>query len=447
MSVSQVVKYLLTLTVFLTVAAATSEVFACPRTPSQLLKDLKAAVENVAPPSTGWRTCLSPDFKEWKDGPGGSQNLAFIAAAVGLYRNPHALMPYPNGTTSGITYVNWWLQLLASQTGAQPPPAGTGKLGYFRGTEVFSNIYDGPVVTTVVAVRYWAVTRGHGQLNTHARKYLRANWAVNGLAAGTGPASVYFLPGRTPSAAPLPDTQYNPNAPRRNDGDYWYSGHFLALPGARSNLGHWVGDDRLPLFDRAIQHVPRRTNESFDQKELLSVLERAWTNPDENLYALTRNDIIALNALITNGSGASNFLPWLSGIRWAKTFRIIGWPNFRASSMEGNPNGNTTCMYAVSYDGAAQRASFLFPWGDEDGDPKHGGHPEGWSALRSPGAMEASNYPGHTFHPLKTVSMPLPQTAPLFHIVLSPSMEPFNEVTPPSAFPPFEPPDIPIPLL
>lgn len=448
MSGFRVVRYLLMPAVFFAVSAASSGAYACPRTPSQLLKELKAAVENADPLNTGWRNCLSPDFKQWNDGPGGSQNLYVVAAAVGLYRHPNDFMLYPNGTISNITYLNWWMQFLATQTGAQPPPAGKGKLRYFRGTEPFSNIYDGPVVTTVVAVRYWAVARGgNPQLNAHARKYLRANWAINGLAAGTGPARVYSLPGRLTSTTHIPDTHYNPNAPRRADGDYWYSGHFLALPGARSNLGHWVGDDRLPLFDRAIQYVPRRTNESFDQKELLFLLERSWTQTNENLYALTPDDRTSFDALIRNGSGASNFLPWLSGIRTAKTFRIIGWPNFRAASMEGNPNGNTTCMYGVSYDGATQRATFLFPWGDDDGEPNHGGHPEGWCVLRSPGSLEASNYPGlESFHPLKTVSMSLPQTTPLFHIVLSASMEPYNEVAPPSAYPPFEPPDIPVPL-
>lgn len=419
----------------------------CPgQTPGNLEIELKAAITNIGTNNgtvvAGWRGCADPYFRAWGAGGVGSENLPVVAAAIGLYREPNAFLKNNDGTNSTVTYVQWWGQFLNPQTGTQEPPADRPKLRYFKGVEPFSNIYDGPVVTSVVSVRYWAWIKNNALLRDLSRKYLRANWAVYGFAAGKGPARTYQLDGRTPSATPAAHTQYNPNAPIRPDGDYYYSGHFLALPGARSNLGHWVGDDRFPLFDRAIQQPPRRTNENPPQKDVLNLLEGKWAvlagPPAENLYALNSTERGAFNTLLTNGTNANTFLPWLAGFRTFRTFRVIGWSNFRASSMDGNPNFNTTCMYGVSYDSATQQASFLFPWQD-----KNGARMVGWARLE-PGRIVASNDPGDLTHPYKVVSFPIPTTSSLFHIVLSPTEEPFNETTPPTFYPPRDPPPGPI---
>jgi hypothetical protein len=445
-------RFLLTSTVVLLAAVALSPaaLAGCGgRTPGDLEIELKAAVQNPNSNNgtvmTWWRTCLEPDFLPWSDVVGvggGSNNLPVVSAAIGLYREPNAKMRNADGTTSTTTYVTWWGTFLGAQLGDVAPPQPN--LRYFKGIEPFSNTYDGPVVTSVIAARYWAQRNNNAQLADYARRYLRANWAVYGLAAGTGPTDLYFLDGRTPtsspSATPAPNTEYSPWSPIRPNGGYRYGGHFLALAGARSTLGHWSADDRFPLFDRAIQYVPNPTNENPPQKDVLVLLESLWpAGQTENLYGLGATDRSALNTLLQNGTNANTFLSWLTKIRIVRTFRILGWPGFRASSMEGNPNSNTPCMYGVSYRASDRLASFLFPWTD-----RNGGGAEGWARLEM-GRLVASNEPGTANHPVLIVSLTLPTTQPQFHVVLSKNAEPYLEGTPPTNFPPRDPPEIDVP--
>lgn len=412
--------------------------------PSDLEEELSYAITNLDTPTpakwTNWQICLDPTFNAWSVG--ASQNLPVVSAAVGLYRTPNAKMP-----GSQVTYVNWWITYLASQTG-QLVPTNPARLRYFKGTELFSNIYDAPVVTSVVAVRYWAFRNNHAQLKDLSQRYLRANWAIYGFAAGSDLAATYDMPGRVavyPPQTPAQDTQFNPYAPRRPNGGYGYSGHFLALAGTRSNIGHWAADDKFPLYDRAIEYTPTQTNENYWQKVVLEQLKPKWNaispQPAENLYALNSTDRTNLNTLRESGTNASTILPWLAGIRLATTYRIIGWPGFRASSMEKNASHNETNMYGISYSAPDRKATFLFPWYD-----RNGGNADGWCVIE-PGIMRASNEPGDPpNHPLQYVSMVLPTTTPLFHLVLSQNAEPYLESTaPPATFPPRNPPQIDVP--
>lgn len=439
----------------------------CPiNTPSDLEVELKAAIDNLDTPTvtvcgTQWTGFLDPTFRSW--GVGGSLNLPVVSAAVGLYRTPYAIM-LNNPTNYQITYVDWWITFLSSQTGQpvpNPPPTSRPILRYFKGTEQFSNIYDASVVTSVIAVRYWTVLNLNSpqlgsvranQLIDFSQRYLRANWAIYGMAAGTGPAWTYDLPGRAwmqnprpqptpPGTMPAANTEYNPFDPRRRTGGYLYSGHFLALAGARSKLSHWHADDKFPLFDRAIEYTPAQSNENPAQKDILVLLQQKWPalqarRPGENLYGLTATDRQNINTLVQNGSNASSFLPWLTDIRTATTYRIIGWDGFRASSMAVNTNGNDPNMYGISYRASDQTATFLYPWSDRNGAGAYG-----WCRL-DPGLMTASNEPGTANHPMMTVSMALPTTTPQFHLVLSQNAPPYLESTPPPSFPPREPPVI-----
>jgi hypothetical protein len=444
---------------------------ACGLRPGQLMDEILAAAQQTpaalaADPNVGtrylnqngvpkWRNCLDPDFKTWRNG--GSFNLPVIAAAVGLYREPNRRMPWPSdGTASPNTYVQWWVKFLGPQTGAAAAPADTPRLRYFKAAEPFSNIYDGSVVTSVISVRFWAQAKSstpHATLLDYTKRYLRAQWAVSALASGTGPAKWYVLDGRTATSSqtqvPLRDTQYSPWAPLKSNGTPKYPGHFLALPGARSDLGHWTADDRAPLFDRAIAWTVSYTNEHQSQRAVLNYLNPLWpAGATESLYGLTSGDRTFLRNIITSGAGAADVVtpgaarPWLVAIRTIKTFRLLGWAQspsgaavqFRASNMEGNPNGNTTCMYGVSYDPstATPTASFLFPFYD-----RHGAKREGRSWLE-PGLMWAT-YPADGVHPGGTVKLSLPTTQPLFHIVLSAEAAPFDEKAAPVFFPSYEP--------
>ena len=434
--------------ILITILTAASSAYAdCGgRQPGPLEDELLIAIKN--PQSsfsiTWWPQCLEPDFGSWSGG--GSNNLPVVAAAIGLFREPYLGMripPSPYNTRTSINYVEWWVKYLGSQLGDLTP--AVPKLRYFKGTEPFSNTYDGPVVSSVIAVRYWAQKNGHSQLADYARRYLRANWAIYGMAAGKGPADRYFVDGRTattsPSQVPALNTEYSPWTPLRTNGGYKYSGHFIALAGARSELSHASSDDKPALYDRAIGYTPQITNENPPQAALLNYLQTQWpTALSESLYALNGTDRSNLNTLRDYGSNAYDFLPWLAKIRTIKTFRVLGWTDYRASIMEGNSNGNTPNMYGVKYGPSESSpnlklASFLFPWSDRNG----AGAPEGWCRLET-GRMVASNDPGNDNHPLMQVSVTLPTSMPLFHLVLSQNGEPYFDGTAPTYYPPSKPP-------
>lgn len=457
-----------------------------------------------------WYARIDPAFHSW---PGGSMNLPVVAAALGLYKsgananldwhatNTHVSpwKPVPNPTGYRITYANWWIWYLASQVGEDPkiylgssfdaPPEG-GALRYFKGTEEFSNIYDTADLVAAVAVRYWVYRYGDQiqdankatYLKDLTRKFLRANLALYGMAAGENPAYRYDLGWRvgptgnpTPARTPVPglgrstNTQFDPDAPRKN-GAYNYNGHFIALAGARSELGgHWNYDYRALFFDRAIEQFGSytfRVKNPQPEYQLLNKLEALWAalppTQGGNLYGLTADDRANLTALLatcyyntptpgasppvcsgasfaTNFQGwfKSTFQSWLGNLRLATVYRIRGASGWRASMMESNTNGNTTSVYAVYYDkdaldsGTHAQATFLFPWNDAGG-----GVPGSCTYDPTTGRITATHPPvirndrrgqPRTVHPEMTVFMDIPTESPLIQLVLTPDGAPvFN---------------------
>jgi hypothetical protein len=92
-----------------------------PITPGDIEIKLKAAIDNalaggaLPPPlCKGWDTEIDPTFSQWQTH--GSQNLAVVTAAAGLWFFPkEAVMPKsPPGNP--ITWVKWWTVYLSAQT-------------------------------------------------------------------------------------------------------------------------------------------------------------------------------------------------------------------------------------------------------------------------------------------------------------------------------------------
>lgn len=441
---------------------------------------------------TGWNGHSDPTFGSWGGfgGKGGSLNLPVLVAAIGLYRYPNQTMRY-SPTNYPMTYHDWMVVFLAAQTrtplsnvpgdpyyyAGLPAPSDAANLFYFQGTEEFSSLYSQSVVTSVVAVRYWAYRTGDGLLQKLTTKYLRAIWAIDALAAAPGPVWTYDMgthpngtPGRRPIANPVPspsppparNVEFNPAAPRKKGGGYLYVGHFLALAGGRSTLGTWNGGERFALFDRAIGNTiaPTNSNEAAEQGNLLGTLETKWAGLGalDNVYGLddaTRgklSDLVGSADKFAVTSAVDFVLPWLKDIRIASTYRILGWGGsetggvtWRASCMEANKNHNTPNMYGVVYtsddpNDANQThalATFLFPWWDKDGAKS-----EGFCRLEAPPpgktqpVMHASNGGGDNKHPPQEVLTNLPAAQPWFHVVLSQGAAAYLDRTAPASWPP-----------
>lgn len=400
-----------------------------------------------------WRKCLQPNFGAWENN--GSQNLPVLAAAIGLFREGSSPMTSPGnlGRSGNPTYIKWWNDYLGCQVGALET---TNKsLGHFKGTEIFSSVYDGHTVSAIVAVRYWAsfgtntAKPNASYIDDYARRYLRANWFVYGLAAGAGPAREMEIPNAAwtyKRFAPLLDEKEG-NPPK-------YAGHFVAMAGSRSNADYMTEGQRSALFDRAIQYSNKAgkdgtydlttSNEARDQRLLLNYLNDAWASSGENLYGLTAADRTAFRNLIATGNvGYFNLGDWLNGINTFRTVMVLGWDvggmQVRVSTLENNPNGNTPAMYAVKYEQATSKATFLYPWTNHVTAGKC--HLAGQSTLY-PDRVEASQpgvrkKPGCTeiVHPGRSATMTIPQGVRKFHLVLSRSQPAYWETAPQGSYP------------
>lgn len=404
-----------------------------------------------------WRKCLQPGFAAWAVN--GSQNLPVLGAAIGLFREPALNMTGVNLSRAGNpTYIKWWNDFLGYQVGALE--VSNTSLGHFKGTEIFSSIYDGPVVSAIVAVRYWASIStnsskpGAGDIGKYAKRYLRTNWFIYGLSAGAGPAKAHDIPGAAWDFDPyVPLVQETFGNPPK------YAGHFLALAGSRSNKDYMTEGQRSALFDRAIQYSNKAgrdgtydlstSNEARSQKLLLNHLAGLWSsNATENLYGLTAADRTAFRNLINDGTvNYFNIADWLNGINTFRTFRILGWnvggKQVRVSILESNPNGNTPAMYGVKYEQATNTATFLYPWTSHVTAGKC--HLAGVATLYND-RVEASQ-PGVRKRPActeivfagRSATMTIPQSGQLFHLVLSYSQAPYWETAAQISYPAFAP--------
>lgn len=453
------------------------------KTPADLTKLLIPTIQNkTAPGVNWWKDCLDPNFNHWPAG--GSQNLPVVSAAIGMfipgvYDDDMPVRIDYSPSTIRVTYIDWWTDFLEAQVGVnmdalnrpgKPTRTLPGQLRYFHSRESFSNIYDAPVVATVVAINYWAqknpTAPGATYLGSLAGKYLRATSAVFALAAGPGPTRRHKMGYKADLVThalttteerkpvdytpPLENTEYYPKAPLRSDGTNYWSGNFIALPGQRSKIVNinWVFDDRFPLLARALGTIDNyRSNESVaTQKTLLEYLKNTSPAPDA-LYGLSDADRFDLKTLIDSATGAATVVSWLSGIRTNVTFRILGWSNgIRTSLMESNNNFNDTCMWAVKYDPVTDPtnkvATFLFTWWDNNGSN------EGWARLEQglirayhPAKLkQGSDGVWRTVHPEMEAYINIPTSDPTYHVVLSQNANPYLDGTPQIRYPPMPPP-------
>lgn len=398
--------------------------------------------------SVRWRKCLQPSFGAWENN--GSQNLPVLGAAIGLFREPTLTMTRPSDFSRVGTprYTKWWNDFLGYQIGAL---STTNKsLGHFKGTEIFSSIYDAPVVTAIIAVRYWAsLPVNHGKpdasnIDDYARRYLRANWFVYGLSAGAGPLRIMEIPN-----SEWIYNRYEPRIGGTATGQPKYPGHFIAMAGSRSNADYMTENQRGALLDRAIGHEVNETHVSKYQRVLLDHLttlwNREWPDSQENLYGLSEADRGAFSNLINNGViSYFNLYDWLHGIKTFRTYSILGWnqgagKQTRLTVLENNPNGNTPAMYAIKYEQETGTATFLYPWTHHN--TAGNCHLAGSSALYSD-RVEASQpgvkkKPGciEEVRPGRSATMPTPQTGKIFHLVLSRDQPAYWETTPQNLYP------------
>lgn len=273
------------------------------------------------------------DFRKWVVG--GSENHPVLASAVWLLTAPQEVM-------AGRTARQWWRAYLRWQL--QMDQDAPGRLRFFGGSEVASNLYLGLTWGSVLTCRLWARRNRDAELLNLTAAYNRRQTALAVLGAAPelgrrfqpnrkvrGPYRLQIGGRSTPSAysddpgslllAEMLDwpRRFHPWVEREPLGQYWY----LQIAGLLANdLG-----------------IPASTQES-------------WRN------AITEKKPEAFDAVIRALVAPGTRRP----LRFLGPMEILRWPDTVAGVLARVVNGNTSAVLASQHDLAARDSVHLWPW-------------------------------------------------------------------------------------
>jgi hypothetical protein len=333
--------------------------------PCGMLADLDWAMKGYAdpPPHPNWTDRLDWDYSRWNQS---SENWGPVAHAIALWK-----------PVAGQDAVGWWKTVLDCQTGGtcNVSESVAPKIRFFKGSELFSGIYDASTTTAVVAVHYWAKMNNEPQLEAKAERYLRATWGAYTLAAGNSYALRVDVEN---DDADGPDSVLN--CQTNVSGSPFFDGPFISMAGMRTSPSSLCQDGRGPLFNRALNRsVTNNKREFLDKKAVAAFLQTNWNGTTENVYGLTAAEYGTSGILWRHITGSQlavsyildnmfRFNPGNNNFQYIHTivpYRFLGWGGtapIRVTVMESNRNGNTTPTYAVRYDASTKVSLALYPW-------------------------------------------------------------------------------------
>lgn len=323
--------------------------------PGLLGDELNRAMRTGAPAwSCNWIAGTSYTFSTWNGG-GTSENIAVLAAAVGLYGQPVI------NTDQDLRL--WFRDYLSLQTGgtaisSTPPSYSTVR--WFKASEMFSNVYDNVTVQAVVAAHAWAWNNPTepraSEIQISSRKWLKANWYAYGMATGSRKVTsltVLDVDGGTGAAVD------------RVEGVPSSANHWTPISSPRSWTTAFLGV--VPLFARAqgLNVLAPGTNaQSLTTQQVYAWLGSSWTRTDTNVFALSQADRNAIVAMRDNETLPSDLSTAFSGLKTAANLHFLMWGNARATVMEpSTPNRvHHEAIFAISFDNATGAAKMLSPW-------------------------------------------------------------------------------------
>jgi hypothetical protein len=407
--------------------------------PCAMEEDLVRVMTGTATQSN-WQTKLDPSFNAWANK--GSNNLPVLAAAIALWKGTNI------GTQPPQT---WWDTFLTCQIMGDscsiPLP---NNVRYFNGYEILSPLYNAPTVSAVVAVRYWSVTHSDPGANLFNKTttYLKMTSALYTLGAGTGPARTALTDSFTltssgtcpPTFPTFSSTRSSGGCDTGNSGGTVYDGPFLALAGGRSFYTSCANSggsgDREPIFVRAVQWPGvGHSSETREQEDLLDYVENNWpTSQSTNAYG---NDS-ARRALLRNHVNGVPYDPGtlvtiLHGARFIREYRFLTWPGVRVTVLSSNADNCgkfcTAAMYSVMWNASTAQATYLYPWPGDIRTEITQGYGRLTPNNTAPTGVVARNVDpalgeGPTCtHGDTSVTLTLPAGAPLFQVVLEPTVD------------------------
>ncbi|HEV7923128.1 MAG TPA: carbohydrate-binding protein [Thermoanaerobaculia bacterium] len=392
----------------------------CGGDPEKSLEDVNRALRGGTE-FCDWLEDMFPNFPN-NFGGGGSYNRPVIAAAVAFAREPVRSVAVPPSSQTWNMYT-WWTTYLQGELGDR------GTAWYFGGEEFGSFTYQKFNVASVLAVHYQASRTGQTAIRDLARRWLRANFALQALATVPGPVKTRHSNGTQDSRAPS-----------------GYNGPYIAMAGERSPWGHWSDSDRSILFSQAVRRATNFQGEGTAQLHIRKYVEGiegpVFGGPGGSVYGLTGAEETELWNVVANNIIQANYVTRFLGnnLRTVNRYDFVAWPTVKATLLEHNNHTNNAPTFGVAYfvnprAAAGQEAHFVYPWlGAFDysaGNDLHHmdiSHGTGRLDVTSPVSryIEASNDepPGMT-HPPMTVRIDnLPLTARSYWLVLSPTAPP-----------------------
>ena len=392
----------------------------CGGNPELSLEDVNRALRGQTE-FCDWLEDMAPTFGN-TFGRGGSYNRPVIAAAVAFAREPVRSVAVPPSSLTWDMYA-WWTRYLQGELGDR------GAAWYFGGEEFGSFTYQKFNVASVLAVHYQAARTGQTTIRDLARRWLRANFALQALATVPGPVQTRHAKG-----------MQDPKAPST------YNGPYIAMAGERSPWGHWSDSDRSILFSQAVRRTTNFQGEGSAQKNIRRYVEGiegpAFVGPGGSVYGLMPTEETELWNVVATNTIQANYVSRFLGnnLRVVNRYHFVAWTNVKATLLEHNNHTNNAPTFGVAYfitprDAAGQEAHFLYPWQgvfdySANNDLHHTDISHGTGTIDVTSStnrfIQASNdEPLGKAHPPETVTINgLPLTARSYWLIVGPTAAP-----------------------
>lgn len=270
---------------------------------------------------------LSPGFTAWN---GGSENKPVAAAAIALFEGP---------TVNGTDYRTWWNTFFDRQA-SSPSSTGSGNVDHFKGSEMFSNVYDDFTTVSVMAAHYWGWANNHAQVRDKAKTYLRRTFYA--WALGTRPEPVARIFDAEDTQNPLFTVNPGLTCPT------------LLLASPRSKRTYDYGGNRWVL-DRVLGYGTSCSGAAdVSLRDLYTVLRQRYSG----VSGLSGLEVTALKNLIGSTTLPSDLDAVLGGLRMRGDYHWMLWDDgrratfFEGSQLNNNINvsGGKGTVFAAVYE-------------------------------------------------------------------------------------------------
>lgn len=324
---------------------------------------------------------LSPTFSAWS---GGSENKPVVAAAIALFDGP---------VVNGTDYRIWWQNFFNQQAST----TGSGHINYFKGSELFSNVYDASTTMGVLVARYWAQLNNHTTIKNLSADYLRRTWYAWALGTSSQAfTTVWRVQGTTRTQVPVSDPKQCPT---------------LALASPRSKM--YYDSDNKRWFLAKILGYNQTCYATADLKSIVNHVVLQY--PD--VSGLTSAQWTALRALINATTIPGDLASVLGVVRMERDYHWLLWSDGRRATyylghqLNNNvkPSGGKHTVFTAIFFPGTKVLDLLFK--EDTGN---------WSCIE-PSSRRVFADASQAACPSSTNWITLPPDNPTYHYVLGPN--------------------------